>query len=75
MAEMAAWGTMPKRKMIDGHWYEYSSSYSTRHDAKHTAMGFRKNEGIFARVVIQQVNGYNRYHVYVRGKRENCGLL
>jgi hypothetical protein len=68
MSEMAAWGTMPKRKLIDGHYYEYSASYSARHDAKYAARRFRMDEGVFSRVVIQKVNGYNRYHVYVRGE-------
>jgi len=75
MVEMAAWGTMPKRKLIDGHWYEYHQTYYTNHDAKQVAREIRnkKTHTEKARIVIQSVNGYKRYHVYTRTLREGVG--
>lgn len=68
MLKMAAWGTMPQRKQIDGHWYTYHSSLTNKHDAISEAREIRsaKTHKELARVVIQHVGGYKRYHVYTR---------
>lgn len=82
MTKMAAWGTMPARKMIDGHWYTYHASYTTKFDAKQVAREIRnaKTHIEKARVVVQHITiderkGYKRYHVYTRvlrgGRRES----
>lgn len=66
MSEHEAYG-MPKRKLINGHYYEYNEPASSKADAKRLAKGIREM-GLHARIVVQKYHGYEKYHVYFRGR-------
>ncbi|MFA5745676.1 MAG: hypothetical protein WCX79_00020 [Candidatus Paceibacterota bacterium] len=65
MSEQEAYG-MPKRKLIDGHYYYYNNPANNKQDAKNWVKNL-KYKGLMARVVHQTFHGYDKYHVYWRG--------